>query len=41
MRVLISQSIIGNPLLNPESGQVLETTSKEDIHLGTRLGEES
>merc|ERR1712179_520025 len=29
-RILFSQSMIGNPLLNPESGQVLETTQEED-----------
>eukprot|EP00090_Calanus_glacialis_P042984 TRINITY_DN7612_c0_g1_i1.p1 TRINITY_DN7612_c0_g1~~TRINITY_DN7612_c0_g1_i1.p1 ORF type:complete len:1486 (-),score=621.94 TRINITY_DN7612_c0_g1_i1:145-4602(-) len=40
-RILFSQSMIGNPLLNPESGQVLETTSEEDILSGTTLGEES
>jgi hypothetical protein len=40
-RILFSQSMIGNPLLNPESGQVLETTSEEDILSGTGLGEES
>eukprot|EP00092_Neocalanus_flemingeri_P098064 GFUD01125052.1.p1 GENE.GFUD01125052.1~~GFUD01125052.1.p1 ORF type:complete len:1501 (+),score=547.17 GFUD01125052.1:57-4559(+) len=40
-RILFSQSMIGNPLLNPESGQVLETTSEEDLMSGTVLGEES
>ena len=33
--------MIGNPLLNPESGQVLDTTSEENILSGTRVGEES
>ena len=32
--------MIGNPLLNPESGQVLETTSEKNILSGTRVGEE-
>ena len=41
MRILFSQSMIGNPLLNPESGHVLETTSEEDVLLGTVVGEES
>ena len=40
-RILFSQSMIGNPLLNPESVQVLETTSEENILSGTRVGEES
>ena len=40
-RILFSQSMIGNPLLNPESGHVLETTSEEDVLLGTVVGEES
>ena len=39
--ILSSQSLIGNPLLNPESGQGLEITSDEDILSGTSLGEES
>jgi len=40
-RTLFSQSMIGNPLLNPESGQVLNTTSEESIMSGTVIGEES
>merc|ERR1719186_1654536 len=40
-RTLFSQSMIGNPLLNPESGQVLNTTSEESILSGTVIGEES
>ena len=40
-RILFSQFMIGNPLLNPESVQVLETTSEENILSGTRVGEES
>ena len=39
--ILSSQSLIGNPRLNPESGQGLETTSEEDILSATSLGEES
>jgi len=40
-RILFSQSMIGNPLLNPESGHILETTSEEDVLSGTTIGEES
>ena len=40
-RILFSQSMIGNPLLNHESGHFLETTSEEDVLLGTVVGEES
>merc|ERR1719186_225118 len=40
-RTLFSQSMIGNPLLNPESGQVLNTTSEESIMSETVIGEES
>jgi len=40
-RILFSQSMIGNPLLNPESGQVLETTSEEEAFSGTTLGDGS
>ena len=40
-RILFSQSMIGNPLLNPESGQVLETTSEEEALSGTTLGDGS
>jgi len=40
-RILFSQSMIGNPLLNPESGQVLETTSEEDALSGTTLADGS
>ena len=39
-RILLSQSMNGNPLFNLESGQVLETTFEEDI-LSTGLGDES
>jgi len=40
-RILFSQSMIGNPLLNPESGQVLETTSEEEALSGTTLADGS
>jgi len=40
-RILFSQSMIGNPLLNPESGQVLEATSEEEALSGSALGEDS
>ena len=38
-RILFSQSMIVNPLPNPESGHILETTSEEDVL--TTLGDES
>merc|ERR1719431_2170010 len=39
-RILFSQSMIGNPLLNPESGQVLETSEEEALS-GTTLADGS
>ena len=40
-RTLFSKSMIGKHLLNPESDQLLEETSEEEILSGTGVGEES